>query len=308
MTSAALEAPRTDDERRAAVQEAASRFYRRKTLYSKLFLGATSLGLLIAFIPLFSIIYNVVRNGITYITWKFLTTPPQSPSIFHKHQIGGISNAIEGTALVFGMALLMSVPISIMVAIALYESHGRVMGALRTLLEVMIGMPSILFGIFIYTYVVERMHFQLTGLAGSLALTVLMVPLMSVACEQALRGVPAVLTEAGLALGAKKAQVMRKIVLRYALPRMLTAIMLSASRGIGETAPVLLVIGSTYVANWNLMTSQTTLTTLMYNTIQSFYNYQRSEVWAIALLLIVVVFVLNLASRIIVARLNRGHR
>jgi len=250
----------------------------------------------------------VIRNGISYITWKFLTTPPQNPSLFHKHQIGGISNAIEGTALVFGMALLMSVPISIMVAIALYESHGRVMGALRTLLEVMIGMPSILFGIFIYTYVVERMHFQLTGLAGSLALTVLMVPLMSVACEQALRGVPAVLTEAGLALGAKKAQVMRKIVLPYALPRMLTAIMLSASRGIGETAPVLLVIGSTYVANWNLMTSQTTLTTLMYNTIQSFYNYQRSEVWAIALLLIVVVFVLNLASRIIVARLNRGHR
>jgi phosphate transport system permease protein len=84
--------------------------------------------------------------------------------------------------------------------------------------------------------------------------------------------------------------------------------MLSASRGIGETAPVLLVIGSTYVADWNPRTSQTTLTTLMYSTIDSIWTYQRSEVWAIALLLIVVVFVLNLSSRIVVARLNRGNR
>ena len=137
---------------------------------------------------------------------------------------------------------------------------------------------------------------------------VLMVPLMSIACEQALRGVPLILTEAGLALGAKKAQVMRRIVLPCALPRILTAMMLSASRGIGETAPVLLVIGSTYVADWNPRTSQTTLTTLMYSTIDSIWTYQRSEVWAIALLLIVVVFVLNLSSRIVVARLNRGNR
>jgi phosphate transport system permease protein len=308
MTNVALDAPRTNEERRAIVQEAATSFYERKTLSSKLFLGATSLGLIVAFIPLFSIIYNVFRNGISYISWRFLSTSPLNPDLFHRHRIGGISNAIEGTALVFGLALLMSIPVSIMVAIALYESRGKVMGALRTLLEVMIGMPSILFGIFIYTYVVVRMNYQLTGFAGSLALMVLMVPLMSIACEQALRGVPLILTEAGLALGAKKAQVMRRIVLPCALPRILTAMMLSASRGIGETAPVLLVIGSTYVADWNPRTSQTTLTTLMYSTIDSIWTYQRSEVWAIALLLIVVVFVLNLSSRIVVARLNRGNR
>jgi phosphate transport system permease protein len=308
MSVAQLELPQSDEERRAVVQAAASRTHVRKAIASRAFVGASALGLLIAFVPLYSILYDVISKGLPYIGWKFLSQPPANPTLFDQHDIGGISNAIEGTALVFGLALLMAIPISVMVAMALYESHGRAMAALRTLLEVMIGMPSILFGIFIYTYVVEREHYALTGWAGSFALTVLMVPLMSVSCEQALRSVPSILTEAGLALGAKKSQVMRKIVLPYALPRMLTGIMLSASRGVGETAPVLLVIGSTYVANWNPATSQTTLTTLMYNLIQSIYHYQRDEVWAIALLLVVVVFILNLASRLIIARLNRGHR
>ena len=200
---------------------------------------------MIAFIPLFSILYSVVRNGVNYITWQFLATPPDllGPDFHHQHRIGGISNAIEGTALVFGVALLMAVPVSILVGIALYESRGKVMGALRVLLEVMIGMPSILFGIFIYVFVVARMHYQLTGMAGSLALMVLMVPLMAISCEQALRATPQVLTEAGLALGAKRSQVMRKVVLPYSRPRILTGLMLAASRAIGETAPVVLVIG-----------------------------------------------------------------
>jgi phosphate transport system permease protein len=308
MTNVTLDRPHSEEDRRAVVQAAASGFYRRKTLYSKLFLGATSFGLMIAFIPLLSILYNVFRKGIPYINWKFLTTPPNNPSLFHQHNIGGISNALEGTALVFGLALLMAVPVSIMVAIALYESRGRVMGSLRTLLEVMIGMPSILFGIFIFAYVVKRMHYQYTGLAGSLALAALMMPLMSIASEQALRGVPPILTEAGLALGAKRAQVMRKVILPYALPRILTGLMLSASRAIGETAPVLLVVGATYVANWNPMTAQTTFTTFMLPLIGSFYPFQANELWAIALILIVVVFILNLSSRMIIARLNRGRR
>lgn len=309
MTTLATKRPEdlSDEDRREFIQQSARSFYRRKMAYSKLFIGVMGLGLVVAFVPLFSIIESVLSKGIPYISWKFLTTTQQQPDLFHQHRLGGISNALTGTALVFGLGFAIAMPIAVVVAIALYESHGRVMNGFRLLLEVMVGMPSILFGIFILVYVVQRMHFQLTGLAGSLALAILMLPLMTVTCEQALRSVPSTYVEAALALGAKKSKVMRRVVLPYARPRMLTGIMLSASRGVGETAPVLFVIGASMLVNMSPMSQQTTTSTLMYNNLlYSIYGPQRTEVWGIALVLITVVLVLNVSSRLIVARINKG--
>jgi phosphate transport system permease protein len=295
----------TVEERRELVQRTAKRFYARKVLYSRLFIALCVLGLVLAFIPLTSIVYNVIKKGLPYISWSFLTTPQKLPDIFHQNDIGGISNAITGTIVVFGIGLLIAIPVSMLLAVALYESTSKSVHALRIYLEVMIGLPSILFGLFIYAYVVKPQGYHLSGYAGGLALALLMLPLMTIACERALNDVPATLKEAALALGARPSRVMRRVLLPYALPQMWTGIMLSLSRAVGETAPVLFVIGTALSTSWNPNDEQATLPTAIFGNLSSTYSTLHEECWGIALVLIVAVFSLNLVSKLIVTRTNK---
>jgi phosphate transport system permease protein len=303
----------TNDERRAFVQETSKSHFRRRVFFSRIFLSALIVSLVIAFIPLFSIIQNVVGHGWHFISWKFLTTPQQQPGVlFHKSAIGGIANAITGTVLVNGVATLVAIPLSILLAIALYESKGRWMHALRVYNEVMVGLPSILLSIVVYAVIVVPLlassGLYFTGLAGVISLTLLMIPLITVACEAALRDVPATYSEAAFALGARKSRVMMRVLLPYALPRMLTGIMLSLSRAVGETAPILFLIGSSLVTNWSLWSQQTTLPTQIFHYLEVDNPYLHNACWGIALILIIAVFVLNLTSRVIVARSLRGRK
>ena len=157
MTTLAPERPvaLTPEERREAVQAAARGFYRRKQAYSRFFVATMALGLVASLGVLFAILESVISKGLPYLSWKFLTSLPLQADLFHQHRIGGISSALTGTVVVFGLAFVIAVPLAVVVAIALYESQGKVMSAFRTLLEVMVGMPSILFGIFIFAYVVH---------------------------------------------------------------------------------------------------------------------------------------------------------
>ena len=306
MTTLAPDVPTSTEDRRALVHASAQHFYRRKVRNSRIFLALIGLALAIACAPLVSIVWNVLRRGIPQISWTFLSTPQQIPSIFHPGQLGGISNMIIGTIMTFGLGLVIAIPFSVITGIALYESHGRFMAGARMLLEVMVGMPSILFGIFIYIYVVTKMGYVFSGFAGALALAVLMIPLMAIACEAALRDVPTILVEAALALGAKRSSVMRRVLLPFALPRIWTGIMLSLSRGVGETAPVLWVIGVSLTGSWRLLAQQSTLTTGMFSDLQSPSPQQNNQTWGIALVLITTVFIFNIGSRIIVARSSKG--
>jgi phosphate transport system permease protein len=302
----AIEAEASAASRREIVQSSATRYYRRKMILSGIRIYGLYAALVAALVPLGDILYNVIRRGAPYMSWRFLSTPQKLPDLFHQSDIGGISNGITGTAEIFGIAVVIAVPLAVTTAIALYESHGRVMARFRTLLEVMVGMPSILFGVFIYSYVVTRMHYQLTELAGSLALAVLMIPLITVSCEVALRTVPQAYVEAALALGAKRSTVMRRVVLPYAAPRILTGIMLAGARAIGETAPILFVIGNNLGSTWDPLKEVSSLPTIAYNDLNSYYTSLQNEVWGIALVMIAAVLVLNLASRFIVARTSKG--
>ncbi len=306
-----IDAPRptmTDDERRALIQSAARATYNRKVWMSRVFMVFLGLALIIALIPLLSIIRDVIGNGWRYVNWTFLSTPQAAEvSMFNQNAIGGISNAITGTLLIDAIATLIAIPISILMAISLYESSGRIMNAVRMYVEVMIGLPSILVGIFIYVVVVTPMGYRFTAFAGALALAMMMIPLMTIACESALRAVPETLTEAALALGAKPSRVMLRVVLPYAVPRMITGIMLSMSRAVGETAPILFIIGSSLVNSWKPLQPATSLPTMMFNYLfNSNYQSQKDACWGIALILIFAVFLLNLASRVIVARTQKG--
>ncbi len=295
----------TIDERRDFVQKAAKSSLRKREFTSKFFLGMMATALVIAFIPLFSILQSVISKGAHYLTWGYLSKPQQTPFAFDLANIGGFSNAITGTILVDGLAVLIAVPIAVLLAVSLYESDGRVMHFLRVTTEVMIGLPSILLGIFIFTFVVTPMGYRMTALAGSLALAILMVPLIAIASEAALRDVPDTLKEAALALGARKSRVMLRVILPYAAPRMVTAVMLSTSRAVGETAPVLFVIGASSLTSWNPMSPVTTLPTMMFTYLQGSNPYIIKSLWGMALILMIIVFFFNLLARLVVARSSK---
>ena len=298
----------TVEERRALVQASARRTLRRRTVYSGAFMVAAASALVVALVPLASILYDIVTKGWKFLSIAYFTKPELVPPPFEHSisSVGGISNAITGSLLIDGLAVAMAIPISIVLSITLYESSNLFMRSFRRIIEVMVGLPSILFGLFVYAFVVTPMGYQRTALAGAISLALLMVPVMTVAGEDALRSVPATLTEAALALGARRSRIMGRVVLPYALPRVLTGILLSLSRAVGETAPLLLIIGSSFSTHWSPLSQQTTLPLLIFDNVANTDPIVRESAWAIALILVAAVFVINLGSRIIVARTQKG--
>ena len=150
---------------------------------------------------------------------------------------GGISTAIAGSARDVGLALLIAAPLGLLTALFLYERAGRLAGVLRFSADVLSGVPSIVIGIFAFEVVVRPMHHPST-LAASIALAVLMLPIMVRADEEAIRSVPVDLQEAGAALGAPRWRVVRSVVLRGSLPGLISGNLLALARAIGRDGPV----------------------------------------------------------------------
>ncbi|MGH9020197.1 MAG: phosphate ABC transporter permease PstA [Acidimicrobiales bacterium] len=294
-------------ERRAEIQRRAAQTIGRRTLVSKLFVGLLVGAFIIALVPLGAVIFAIVQKGVSSISWSFLHTLPQQPSLIAQNAIGGIGNSILGTLVLDGVAALAAVPIAILVGLYLAESSSRAANFLRAIIEIMTGLPSILLGVFAYEYVVLRMK-TFSGLAGIAALAVLMVPIIAKAAELAFRGVPQTLREAGLALGARTSRVTRGVILPAALPGVITGVLLALARAMGETAPLLLVIGSSDSWSWNPLHQMASLplTTYLYSGSQ--YPSVRAAAWGVALVLVTLVLVLNLSSRLIAARMRRERR
>lgn len=294
-------------ERRAEIQRRAAKTIKRRTLYSKTFLAVLVFSFVVALIPLGSVVFALLQKGISSISWPFLHTLPTQPSLIAQNAIGGIGNAIEGTLIIAGLAALIAVPLAILIGLYLAESLSRVADFLRAIIEIMTGMPSILLGVFAYEYVVVPMKVA-SGLAGIVALAVLMVPVIAKASELAFRGVPETLREAGLALGARSSRVSRGVIIPAALPGVITGVLLSLARAMGETAPLLLVIGTSISWAWNPLHGMSALSLLTYNYSGSQYPSQRAAAWGVALTLVVLVMVFSLSSRLISARMRRERR
>lgn len=288
-------------QRREHVQQLAASNYKRRVLTSRIFLSFIALGLFIALIPLASILQNVIGHGYHYLTWSFLTQPQSLPSIMHQDAIGGIANALSGTVVVDLLAVLISIPLGIILAIGFYENRGRWAQTLLMAIETLIGLPSILFGVFIYIVMVSTTHVY-QAIDGSLALTFVMAPVIALNALAALQSVPQTIIEAGLSLGSRPSKVMLKVVLPIARPRIFTGIFLAFSRAVGETAPVLFVIGASNFVGWSATGQATTLPTMLYQYLTSSYPSQREACWGIALVLLVAVLLMNLASRLYMNR------
>jgi phosphate transport system permease protein len=243
--------------------------------------------------PLIALVVYTIARGAPALSFGFLVHPI-APAFVPG---GGISTAIAGSARVVGLALVMAAPPGLLSALFLYERQGRIPALIRFAADVLSGVPSIVIGIVAYEIVVRPMHGAST-LAASIALAVLMLPIMVRADEEAIRTVSVDLQEAGAALGAARWRVVRSVVLRGSLPGLVAGNLLALARAIGETAPLLFTLASANFA----------LTTLIFTDAQQPETSLQQVAWATALVLLGAVLALSAFARFIAWFLTRRAR
>jgi phosphate transport system permease protein len=257
---------------------------------------------LIAVVPLVLILYFLLKEGIGAWSSSFFTTDPTGRFLGDP---GGIRSAILGTIEMVALASLMAVPIGVGVALYLveYGKTGRFAKLVRYFVDVMTGVPSVAFGLFVYiVLVVTKVGGTFAAWKGSLALALLMLPVVTRSAEVVLNLVPNSLREAALALGYPRWRTSLSIVVRTTLPGIVTGSLLAIARIAGETAPLLFTaLGSQYLSyNLNQPMAALPLTVFTYAT--GPYEEWHQYAWASALVLILVVFVLSLGARLAIGR------
>ena len=258
--------------------------------------------LVIAMIPLFSLLWKVVTKGSGSLNGTFLTTTMRNVI----GEPGGINHAIMGTLLITLAATVISVPIGLLSAVYLVEYSGgsRLAGWIRFLVDVMTGIPSIVAGLFAYALfsLIIGPGTQL-GIGGAVALSILMIPIVVRSAEEMLKLVPADLREAAYALGVPKWKTIVRVVIPTAMAGIITGVTLSIARVIGETAPLLIICGATDSLNLNLFGGQmSSLPVFIYGS----YTQPGSDpkilqdmAWGAALILILIVMALNILARVL---------
>jgi phosphate transport system permease protein len=292
-------------ERRRRIQAVASASLKRRKVSSRIAIGICWLFLAVAIVPLVWVVAYVIVKGIPAWNADFftqVTVPEGIPG-------GGVWNAIVGTAIIGAIATAVTVPVGLLCGLFLAESDGRIASAIRFSADVMTGVPSITIGIFGYIAIVKTVsNGHYSGLAGAFAIGVIMLPVVMRAGETAIRGVPAHLSEAGLALGARRATIARRVVVPAALPGIITGVLLAVARGLGETAPLLLTIFGNQYLQWNPTQPMDALPLVIYNNSSQPYADLLQVAWGAALLLMAVVLVLSVGSRVLAARMQRERR
>lgn len=274
----------------------------RRNATDRFVTAIVSAAFVIALLPLVSLLFTVVVNGLARFDVTFFTETMRNVI----GAGGGASHAIVGTLLITLTATIISVPIGLMTSIYLveYGNNGRLARAITFFVDVMTGIPSIVAGLFAYAvFVIFFGAGYSSGFEGAVALSVLMIPVVVRSSEEMLRLVPNELREASYALGVPKWLTIAKVVLPTSIAGITTGIMLAIARVIGETAPLLLTAGYTQSMNWNIWDgNMMTLPVFVYN---QYANQGTSpdaaiaRAWAGALTLILIVMVLNLAARLV---------
>ncbi len=256
--------------------------------------GATGLAL----VPLILIVYYLLKQGLGAVSWHFFTSDPNGNFIGDP---GGIKSAIIGTVIIVALATAVAVPLGIAVALYLteYGRTGRFASVVRYFIDVMTGVPSIVFGLFIYTTLILT-HIGGTNTAwkGSLALGLLMLPIVTRSAEVVLALVPDTLRESALALGAPRWRVVTRVVLPTALPGLVTGSLLSIARAAGETAPLLFTSQLVFGTSFNLGARMNSLPVLIFSDLQASQQRLIDRAWGAALTLVAMILLLTLLARL----------
>jgi phosphate transport system permease protein len=276
---------------------------RRRLLFGRSMEALGTLAALAAIAVLVIVIVSVAKRGGGAISWSFLT---HDPATLFGQTGGGIAPAIVGSALLVLVATAIALPVGVLVALYMTEfAYQRVAQALRVLLDVMNGLPSIVIGMFAFGLLVVTRHSQ-SGYAASFALSIIMLPLVARATQEVLLLVPQSLREASLALGVSRWRMVLGIVLPSSLGGILTGTVLAIARAAGETAPLL------FTSSIFASTVTTDVTKPLPNIPVTIFTYSEQpdpalheQAWAAALVLIVFVLVTSLGARALLARSRR---
>jgi phosphate transport system permease protein len=258
------------------------------------------LGTLIALLPLALIVYYLLHKGLGAWSWSFFSTDPTGNTFFRNESIGGVKSAILGTCEMVAFAAAIAVPAGIGVAVWLVE-FGRESAfahAVRFFVDVLTGVPSIVFGLFIFIVLVVGTGSTYAGYKGSFALALLMLPIVIRSSEVILLLVPNALRESALALGAPRWRMILRIVLPTALPGLVTGVLLSVARAAGETAPLLFTAAYTHATTSDLGAFMNSLPVQIYNDVISPTPRVEQRAWGAALALVTMILLVNLLARL----------
>ncbi|GLX14195.1 phosphate transport system permease protein PstA [Pseudomonas straminea] len=255
---------------------------------------------LLASVPLLSVLYMLITRGGARLSLEVFTELP--PTGFETG--GGFGNAMAGTFVMVGIAAAIAVPVGILAAIFLAElgPHSKLANAARFAAKMLTGLPSILAGVFAYALVVVTTG-TYSAPAGGVALAVLMLPIVVLTAEEAMKMVPKVMKDAAYGMGCTRSQVIWKIILPTGLPAILTGVMLAVARAAGETAPLLFTaLFSNYWIYHDgelaVMNPTASLAVLIYNFSGMPFDNQLELAWAASLVLVLIVLMVNVISRI----------
>jgi phosphate transport system permease protein len=288
--------------RRELIQSSARRTFKRRRISALVIRVLFGIAVVLVLIPLVALVYYVCKRGIGALSVAFFTQTPTPPGV----PGGGISNSIVGTLIICGIAVLIAVPVGLLVALLLIERTGPIPTAIRFGADVLSGLPSILIGLFAYSVIVTRTHYS--AYAASIALAVLMLPIMIRGDEEAMRTVPGELWEAGLALGARQSRVVRSVVVRGSIPGLITANLLGLARAVGETAPLLFTTLFTTTFTTDPKQPMSAIPFVIFYDGTSAYKNLQEDAWGAAFVLMVGVLILSIIGRTIAARLTRKTR
>ncbi|MGZ3593221.1 MAG: phosphate ABC transporter permease PstA [Syntrophales bacterium] len=271
---------------------------RRRILADKLFKVIIVLLSFACILPMFFILFFITRKGISVINWEFLSQLPKPVGEVG----GGILNAIIGTFMLITVSTLMSVPIGVFTGIFLSEYRkGKLVYLVRSSIEILQGIPSIVIGIIAYVWIVVPVG-SFSALSGGVALAIMMLPVIITAAEETLKLIPDSLREASLALGVSYPRTILKVVLPAGMSGILTGILLSVGRVVGETAPLLFTAFGSPFMNFNILKPVNTLPLMIFNYATSPYPEWHRLAWGASFVLIVFVLSMNLFTKLVTRR------
>ncbi len=270
----------------------------RRIMTDKIFKGTVIALSFVIILPMFFILFFIVRNGISVIDWTFLTHLPKPMG----EAGGGISNAIVGTTILILISSLISIPLGTLTGIYLSEHRkGHFPYFSRLSLEILQGIPSIVIGIIAYIWIVVPVG-SFSALSGGIALGIMMLPVIVMSTEETLKLIPDTLKEASLALGVPYHRTILKVILPAGLSGIVTGIILGVARIAGETAPLLFTAFGNPFMGVSILKPVNSLPLLVFNYATSPYPEWHKLAWGACFVLIVFILALNVIAKTVTTR------
>ena len=270
--------------------------YQRRKLANTIGVGLSMFAMTLGLFVLLWILFILFKNGIAALDWAMFTQSTPAPG----SEGGGLANAIVGSLLIVGFSTIISTPIGILAGIYLaeYGDESTTAAVTRFVTDIMLSAPSIILGLFIYAILVAQVkHFS--GWAGSLALSLIAIPVVVRTTENMLRLVPGSLREAAFALGAPRWKVATMVTLRAAQAGVVTGVLLALARISGETAPLLFTALNNQFFSTDMNRPMSNLPVVIFQFAMSPYDNWVRLAWGGALLITLAVLVLNIVARVV---------